>query len=102
MAKGVEDIGSIAHQAAGFGIGARRINGWKPVTRRQHGKLNAPRVENEPGATNEASAFSCAILGERLVDFPGVATSRNETCCPRGGRLCFAQCRLIVLRRRSD
>jgi hypothetical protein len=45
LAKSIEDIGSIAQQAAGFSIGARSVNGWKPVTRRQHGKLNAPRVE---------------------------------------------------------
>src|SRR5262245_16706678 len=45
LAKGLEDIGSVAYQAAGFGIGARRVNGWKPDTRRQHGKLNAPCVE---------------------------------------------------------
>ena len=35
---------------------------------------------------------------KRLVDFPGGCDVANDYLLPAGGRLCFAQCRLIVLR----
>jgi hypothetical protein len=41
----IRKVGPVAHQSAGFGILTHRIRCWNRVSYRQHGKLNAPAVE---------------------------------------------------------
>src|SRR5262249_28907804 len=49
----ISNVGSVAHQAAGFGIVTVRISRGDRVARRQHGKLNPPALKKWVGADEE-------------------------------------------------
>src|SRR5262249_45684765 len=60
----ISNIGSVAHQAACFGIVTVRIGRGDRVARRQHSKLNPPALKKWVGPTKRASGRSRPMLSK--------------------------------------
>src|SRR2546423_10526617 len=87
LTKGVEDIGAVAHQPASFGIGARRVDGRQRVTRRQHSKLDAPRIEERAWGDEKSVGLLVCDTRKRLIDFAAGGNLANENLLPTDSRL---------------
>jgi hypothetical protein len=82
LTKGVEDIGAVAHQPTSFGIGARGVDGRQRVTRRQHGKLDAPGIEERARGDEQSVGLFVRDTPKRLVDFAAGGDLANENLLP--------------------
>src|SRR5262249_872222 len=68
LTKTINDVGSVAHQPAGFNNLASPINRGNPVARRQNSKLDAPAVEGKVAADKERVGTVANERGEGSLD----------------------------------
>ena len=78
LAKSVDDVGSVAHQSAGFGIDTCRIGGRKSMTRRQYGQLDTRSIEERAWANEQSVRLLAHHSSERRVDFPAGGNLANK------------------------
>ena len=85
LTKHFREVGSVAHQSAGFHRITGRISRRNPVARRQSGKLHAAADEEASPATKRASGRSRASAAKAASISPIVVALRIWICSPMVG-----------------
>jgi len=85
LTKHVSEIGSVAHQPAGFHMFTKGISRGNPVARRQDGKLHVAGTKKRIGGNEESIGAIALKCGEDVVDLVDRRCVDDLGLQPHGG-----------------